>query len=53
MKACSNMAKKRNLYLPINEKMSKGIFSLSLYPKLKYREAFRFTKILKNVVKTI
>ena len=53
MKAYSNMTKKKNLHLPITEKMSKGIFSLPLYPKLKYSEVFRLTKILKNIVKTI
>ena len=53
MKAYSDMTKKKNLHLPITEKMSKGIFSLPLYPKLKYSEAYKFVKILKNVVKAI
>ena len=53
MKAYRDMAKKKNLHLPITEKMSKGIFSLPLYPKLKYSEAYKFTKILKNIIKAI
>ena len=53
MKAYSNMVKKKKLDLPITEKMAKGIFSLPLYPKLKYSEAHKFTKILKNIVRKI
>jgi aminotransferase EvaB len=53
MKAYSNMAKNKNLHLPITERMSKGIFSLPLYPNLKYSEAFKFTRILKNILKAI
>ncbi len=53
MKAYSNMTTKKKLDLPITEKMAKGIFSLPLYPKLKYREVHKFTKILKNIVRKI
>ena len=53
MKAYNNLTKRKNLHLPITEKMSKGIFSLPLYPKLKYSEAYKITKILKTILKTI
>ena len=53
MKAYSNLNKKKNLHLSITEKTSKGIFSLPLYPKLKYSEAYKIAKTLKNIVKTI
>ena len=53
MKAFNNMSKKKKLHLPITEKTSKGIFSLPLYPKLKYSEANKITKILKTILKTI
>ena len=53
MRAYSDMTKKKNLHLPITEKMSKGIFSLPLYPKLKYSEVHKIVKNLKNVVKSI
>jgi len=53
MKAYSYMTKKKNLHLPITKKMSKGIFSLPLYPKLKYSDAYKFTKILKKILKDI
>ena len=47
------MTSKKNLHLPMTEKMSKGIFSLPLYPKLKYSEAYKVAEVLKNIVKTI
>ena len=53
MKAYSYMTKKKNLHLPITKKMSKGIFSLPLYPKLKYSDAYKFTKIIKKILKDI
>jgi len=53
MTAYNSTSKKKNLYLPITEKMSKGIFSLPLYPKLKYSDAYKFTKILKEILKDI
>ena len=53
MKAYNNLNQKRKLHLPITEKISKGIFSLPLYPKLKYDEVYKITKVLKTVLKTI
>ena len=53
MKAYKYMTTKKNLYLPITKKMSKGIFSLPLYPKLKYVDAYKFTKVLKKILKDI
>ena len=53
MTAYNSMSKKKNLHLPITEKMSKGIFSLPLYPTLKHREVYKFTKILKYIVKSV
>jgi dTDP-3-amino-2,3,6-trideoxy-4-keto-D-glucose/dTDP-3-amino-3,4,6-trideoxy-alpha-D-glucose/dTDP-2,6-dideoxy-D-kanosamine transaminase len=44
---------KKELYLPITEKMSKGIFSLPLYPELKYNEVLKFTQILKKIITKI
>ena len=44
---------KKELYLPITEKMSKGIFSLPLYPELKYNEVIKFTQILKKIITKI
>ena len=53
MKAYSYMTKDKNSHLPITVKMSKGIFSLPIYPEFKHREAYKLTKILKNIVKAI
>ena len=53
MKAYNNLNQKRKLHLPITEKISKGIFSLPLYPKLKYGEVCKIAKVLKTVLKTI
>ena len=53
MKAYKYMTTKKNLYLPLTKKMSKGIFSLPLYPKLKYVDAYKFTKVLKKILKDI
>ena len=53
MKAYNNLNKRKKLHLPNTEKISKGIFSLPLYPKLKYSEANKITKILNTILKTI
>tara|TARA_Y100000590_G_scaffold315081_1_gene356295 strand:+ start:3980 stop:5119 length:1140 start_codon:yes stop_codon:yes gene_type:complete len=53
MKAYSHLNKKNDVTLPITEKISKGIFSLPLYPKLKYKEAYKITKVLRKILKTI
>ena len=53
MKAYNNLNKRKKLHLPNTEKISKGIFSLPLYPKLKYSEVYKITKVLKTVLKTV
>ena len=53
MKAYENMNKKKNLYLPVTKKMSKGIFSLPLYPKLSKKDVYKVTKNLKKILKKI
>jgi aminotransferase EvaB len=53
MRAYKSFNKSNNLDLKITEKISKGIFSLPLYPNLKYNQAYRITKILKNILRNI
>ena len=53
MKAYKNMVYKNRDSLPITEKMSKGIFSLPLYPKLKTSEILRISKVLSRILKQI
>jgi dTDP-3-amino-2,3,6-trideoxy-4-keto-D-glucose/dTDP-3-amino-3,4,6-trideoxy-alpha-D-glucose/dTDP-2,6-dideoxy-D-kanosamine transaminase len=53
MKAYKNFSNRKNLNLKITEKVSKGIFSLPLYPNLKYKQAYKITKILKNILKNL
>ena len=51
MKAYKYMTKKKNSNLPITQNMSKGIFSLPLYPNLKDSDVYKITKILKKILK--
>ena len=53
MKAYKNMVYKKRDSLPITEKMSKGIFSLPLYPKLKNHELLRVSGVLNRILKQI
>ena len=53
MKAYRNMVCKKCDCLPITEKMSKGIFSLPLYPKLKTSELLKVSKILYRILMRI
>ena len=53
MKAYKYMTKKKNSNLPITQNMSKGIFSLPLYPNLKDSDVYKITKILKKILKDI
>jgi len=53
MRAYKSFNKNNNLNLKITEKISKGIFSLPLYPNLKYNQAYKITKILKNILRNI
>jgi len=53
MKAYTYMNRKKNLKLPVTNKMSKRIFSLPLYPQLKQSDAYKLTKILKKILKDI
>ena len=53
MKAYRNFNNRKNLNLKMTEKVSKGIFSLPLYPNLKYKQAYKITKILKKILKNL
>jgi aminotransferase EvaB len=53
MKAYNASAYIKHNRLPISEKISKGIFSLPLYPNLKENEVLKISKILKKILKTI
>ena len=53
MKAYKDFNKTKNSNLKMTEKVSKGIFSLPLYPNLKYKQAYKITKILKNILKNL
>ena len=53
MKAYKDMVSKKRDSLPITEKMSKGIFSLPLYPKLKISEILRISKVLSRILNQI
>ena len=50
MKAYHNL-KSKKLDLPITEKISKGIFSLPLYPKMKDSDVNKISNTLINIVK--
>ena len=53
MKAYKNFNNRKNFNLKMTEKVSKGIFSLPLYPNLKYKQAYKITRILKNILKNL
>ena len=53
MKAYNYMTKKKKVNLPITQKMTKGIFSLPLYPTLKEGDVLKITKVLKKILKDI
>ena len=53
MKAYNSPAYIKHNRLPISEKISKGIFSLPLYPNLKENEILKISKILKKILKII
>ena len=53
MKAYSNILFNKYNHLPITEKMTKGIFSLPLYPKIKNADVIKITKILKKILTNI
>ena len=53
MKAYKNFNNRKNFNLKMTEKVSKGIFSLPLYPNLKYKQAYKITKILKKILKNL
>ena len=39
--------------LPVTEKLSKGIFSLPLYPEISKKDLLKITKNLKNILNYI
>jgi len=53
MKAYKDFNKRKNSNLKITEKISKGIFSLPLYPNLKYKHVYKIAEVLKNILKKI
>ena len=53
MKAYKNRTLKKSNYLPMTEKIAKGIFSLPLYPKLKENKVLKITKILQKILRSI
>ena len=53
MKAYKDFNKRKNSNLKMTEKISKGIFSLPLYPNLKYKQVYKITEVLKNILKKI
>ena len=53
MKGYNNIAGIKYKNLSITEKLSKGIFSLPLYPKLEEKEVYRISKIIKKILKKI
>ncbi len=53
MKAYAKLKNKKQIKLEKTEKMSKGIFSLPLYPELKYKKAYKFAKILRKIITKI
>ena len=50
MKAYKNKVLSKFNYLPITEKMAKGIFSLPLYPKLKKTNVFKISRVIKKIL---
>ena len=53
MKGYNNIAGIKYKNLSITEKLSKGIFSLPLYPKLEEKEVYRISKLIKKILKKI
>ena len=53
MKAYESFIQKRNGELPKTEKMSKGIFSLPLYPEMQMNDVKKIIFTLKKILKTI
>ena len=53
MKAYKNKVLNKSNYLPITEKMTNGIFSLPLYPKLKKTDVFKVSRVIKKILSKI
>jgi dTDP-4-amino-4,6-dideoxygalactose transaminase len=51
MKAYNNLYSYKPNSLKYTEKYSKGIFSLPLYPKLKFRDVLKISKVLQKILK--
>ena len=50
MKAYKNKVLNKSNYLPITEEMANGIFSLPLYPKLKKKDVFKVSEVIKKIL---
>ena len=50
MAAYKNKVLNKSSYLSITEKMSNGIFSLPLYPRLKETDAIKVSKAIKKIL---
>ena len=53
MKWYKNFISNKNTKLPFSEKFSKGVFSLPLYPKLKTKNLYYITNVLKKILLSI
>ena len=53
MKAYSKLISSKFNYLPVTEKMAKGIFSLPLYPKLNKTKVLKIAKVLRKILRTV
>jgi len=53
MKGYKDSISSKSSDLPITEKISHGIFSLPLYPKLSTNKVIKITKVLKKILNTI
>ena len=53
MKGYKNFISNKNTKLPFSEKFSKGVFSLPLYPKLKTKNLYYITNVLKKILLSI
>ena len=53
MRAYSKLISSKFSYLPVTEKMAKGIFSLPLYPKLNKTKVLKIAKVLRKILRTV
>lgn len=53
MKGYKNITFNNNIFLPVTEKMAKGIFSLPLYPKLKEAKVVKIAKEIRKILMSV